>query len=108
MLRIGLGVSAILLLAACVMLPLPGYGGVIYLPQGRVELPRETSLQACAAAVRAAAASDNPAVLGRFQAMPSVSGLTGNVLGVCSGSDGVRRLVLPDDIQPGVVFPPEN
>ncbi len=105
MLRIVLSALVAVLLGACVMLPLPGYGGVIYLPQGKVELPREASLDACAAAVRAAAGSDSPATLGRFVAMPSLRDLTGNVLGICSGPGGARHLVLPDDIQPGMQMP---
>jgi hypothetical protein len=66
-----------------------------------VELPREMSLAACAAAVRTAAQSTSPAAFGQFQPMPSPADLTGNVLGVCSGPNGVRHLILPDDIQPG-------
>jgi hypothetical protein len=92
-------------LSSCMALPLPGYGGVIYLPQGRVDLPREASLQACATAVRKAAASGSPAAAGKFQAAGPASqtgGLAANVLGVCSAPDGGRHLVLLDDIQPGL------
>jgi hypothetical protein len=102
MLRVALGALAAILLGACVMLPLPGYGGVIYLPSGKVELPREMSLDACAAAVRAAATSGDPASSGRFHAMALPPPSLGNVLGVCSGPDGARHLVRPDDIQPGL------
>lgn len=104
MLRIALAATSATLFAACAMLPLPGYGGIIYLPRGKVELPREASLEACAAAVRSAAAADNPAALGKFQALPAVSPALGNVLGVCSGPNGARHLVRPDDIQPGLDF----
>ena len=105
MLRVALGVLSVITLSACMMLPLPGYGGLIYLPQGKVELPREASLDACAAAVRAAARADDPGAMGRLVVLPSPADLTGNVLGVCSGPDGARHLVLPDDIQPGQHFP---
>jgi len=101
MLRIALGALTAAFLTACVMLPVPGYGGVIYLPRGKVELPREASLEACAATVRAAARSDAPATMGRFQAMLLPPPSMGNVLGICSAPDGARHLVLPNDIQPG-------
>ncbi len=102
MVRIAVAIVAASLQAACVMLPLPGYGGVIYLPRGRVELPREMSLEACAAAVRAAANAEDPKASGSFQPMPSASLSMGNVLGVCSGPGSDRHLVRPDDIQPGL------
>jgi hypothetical protein len=60
------------------------------------------SLDACAAAVRAAATSGDAASAGRFQAMASSPPSLGNVLGVCSSPDGARHLVLPNDIQPGL------
>jgi hypothetical protein len=91
MLRIAILLSAGMS-AGCVVLPLPGYGGIIYLPQGRVELPRELTLEACAAAVRAA--TPEP-----------LSGLGGDILGVCAAPDGARHLVRPGDIQPGVPDP---
>ncbi len=104
MLRIALGSLTAALLSACVMLPLPGYGGAIYLPRGKVELPREASLEACATAVRSAATSDNPAAMGRFQAMSPALPALGNVMGICSSPGGARHLVLPNDIQPGLQF----
>jgi hypothetical protein len=99
MIRIASGLLAAALLAGCV---LPGYGGLIYVPRGTVALPREDSLEACAASVRAGAKATDPTILGAFQ--PAPAGPPPNmagVLGTCLGPDGVMHLILPNEIREG-------
>lgn len=78
----------------------PGFSAAAYIEGGSVDLTeRLSTIEACAAAVRAAAASDNPASLGRVS--KGATGEVGDAVGLCGGPDGRMYFITPTEIQIG-------
>jgi hypothetical protein len=78
----------------------PGFSAAAYIAGGSVDLTeRQSTIEECAAAVRAGAASDNPASLGRVS--KGDTGEVGDAVGLCGGPDGRMYFITPTEIQSG-------